>query len=104
MPDLLGVTNPVPGHDSNITNRNIPISPNNTQVQNVPDLNRVTSADNRTEQIANLEEMRGYLHEYETDLIQMTDSTLAKLRKMSDSEFFDFRRSADFDLAALGHV
>ncbi len=50
MPDLLGVTNPVPGHDSNITNRNIPISPNNTQVQNVPDLNRVTSADNRTEQ------------------------------------------------------
>ena len=25
-------------------------------------------ADNRTEQIANLEEMRGYLREYETDL------------------------------------
>lgn len=61
-------------------------------------------ADSRAEQIANLEEMRGYLHEYETDLIQMTDSTLAKLRKMSDSEFLDFRRSADFDLAALGHV
>jgi len=61
-------------------------------------------ADSRAEQIANLEEMRGYLHEYETDLMKMTDSTLAKLRKMSDSEFSDFRRSADFDLAALGHV
>lgn len=61
-------------------------------------------ADSRAEQIANLEEMRGYLHEYETDLMQMTDSTLAKLRKMSDSEFTNFRRSADFDLAALGHV
>ena len=32
MPDLLGVTNPVPGHDNtNITNRNIPISPGNSQ-------------------------------------------------------------------------
>ena len=61
-------------------------------------------ADSRTGQIANLEEMRGYLHEHETDLMQMTDSTLAKLRKMSDSEFTNFRGSADFDLAALGHV
>lgn len=52
MPDLMGVTNPVPGHDNTntITNRNIPISPNNTQVQNVPDPTRVTGADNRTEQ------------------------------------------------------
>ncbi len=51
MPDLLGVTNPVPGHDNtNITNRNIPISPSNSQVQNVPDLDRVTGADHRTEQ------------------------------------------------------
>ena len=61
-------------------------------------------ADNRTEQIANLEEMRGYLHEHETDLMQMTDSTLAKLRDMSDTEFAEFRSSTDFDLAALGHV
>lgn len=61
-------------------------------------------ADNRTEQIANLEEMRGYLHEHETDLMQMTDSTLAKLRDMSDMEFAEFRSSTDFDLAALGHV
>ena len=50
MPDLLGATNPVPGYDNTITNRNIPISPDNTQVQNVPDPSRVTGADNRTEQ------------------------------------------------------
>ena len=49
MPDLLGVTNPVPGHDNNNVNRNIPVSPNNTQIQNAPDLNRVTRSDNRTE-------------------------------------------------------
>ncbi len=61
-------------------------------------------ADNRIEQIANLEEMRGYLREYETDLMQMTDGTLAKLRGMSDTEFADFRRSTNFDLEALGHV
>ena len=50
MPDLLGATNPVPGYDNTSINRNIPISPNNTQVQNVPDPSRVTGADNRTEQ------------------------------------------------------
>ena len=52
MPDLLGVTNPVPGHDNTntITNRNIPVSPDNTQIQNVPDPSRVTKSDNRTEQ------------------------------------------------------
>ena len=50
MPDLLGVTNPVPGHDNTSINRNIPVSPNNTQIQNVPDTTRVTGADNRTEQ------------------------------------------------------
>jgi len=61
-------------------------------------------ADNRTEQISNLEEMRGYLREYETDLMQMTDGTLAKLRGMSDTEFADFRRGTNFDLEALGHV
>ena len=50
MPDLLGATNPVPGYDSSAANRNIPISPNNTQVQNVPDPSRVVRADRRTEQ------------------------------------------------------
>lgn len=50
MADLLGATNPVPGYDNTAVNRNIPISPGNTQVQNVPDPSRVTGADNRTEQ------------------------------------------------------
>ena len=50
MPDLLGATNPVPCYDNTNVNRNIPISPSNTQVQNVPDLDRVTGADHRTEQ------------------------------------------------------
>ena len=50
MPDLLGATNPVPGYDNTAVNRNINVSPGNTQIQNVPDLNRVTGADNRTEQ------------------------------------------------------
>lgn len=50
MPDLLGATNPVPGYDNTINNRNIQISPGNSQVQNVPDLNKVTGADHRTEQ------------------------------------------------------
>lgn len=49
MPDLLGVTNPVPGHDSSNVNRNIPISPSDTRIQNAPDLNRVARPDNRTE-------------------------------------------------------
>ena len=50
MPDLLGVTNPVPGHDNNNVNRNIPTSPSDTRIQNAPDLNRVVRSDNRTEQ------------------------------------------------------
>ena len=41
MPDLLGVTNPVPGHDNTQINRNIPVSPGNTQIQNVPDTTKV---------------------------------------------------------------
>lgn len=50
MPDLLGATNPVPGYDNSIPNRNIPVSPNNTQIQNVPDPSKVVRADRRTEQ------------------------------------------------------
>ncbi|MCI8869100.1 MAG: hypothetical protein HFF39_00905 [Lawsonibacter sp.] len=50
MADLLGATNPVPGYDSSITNRNIPVSPDNTQIQNVPDPGRVVGPDGRTEQ------------------------------------------------------
>ena len=50
MPDLLGATNPVPGYDSSTINRSIPVSPDNTQIQNVPDPNRVVGPDGRTEQ------------------------------------------------------
>ena len=50
MPDLLGATNPVPGYDKSTVNRNIPVSPENTQIQNVPDPTRVVRADGRTEQ------------------------------------------------------
>ena len=49
MPDLLGVTNPVPGQDNNNVNRNLPITPGDTRIQNAPDLERVTRSDNRTE-------------------------------------------------------
>ena len=51
MPDLLGATNPVPGYESAVTNRNVQVAPQqNTQLQNVPDLTRVSRADRRTEQ------------------------------------------------------
>ena len=37
--------------------------------------------------IAVLEEMRGYLEQDEDELRNLTDSSLSKLRAMSDSEF-----------------
>lgn len=49
MPDLLGVTNAVPGTDANLINRNMPSIPNDPRLQNVPDLNRVSRPDNRAE-------------------------------------------------------
>jgi hypothetical protein len=49
MPDLLGVTSPVPGRDNTNVNRNVSVSPNDPRVQNAPDPSRVSRADNRTE-------------------------------------------------------
>ena len=53
MPDLLGVTNPVPGRENSNINRSIPMTPgnmqNNPNIQNVPDLTRVSHADGRTD-------------------------------------------------------
>ena len=49
MPDLLGVTNAVPGNDANLINRNMPSIPNDPRIQNAPDLNRVSRPDNRAE-------------------------------------------------------
>ena len=40
----------------------------------------------RTGLIAALEEMRGYLAADETELRELTDSAIAKLRRMSDAE------------------
>ena len=49
MPDLLGVTNAVPGNDANLINRNMPSIPYDPRVQNATDLNRVSRPDNRSE-------------------------------------------------------
>lgn len=49
MANLLGVTNPVPGHDSTATNRSLPVSPNDLHIQNIPDPSRVGRADARTD-------------------------------------------------------
>ena len=47
--------------------------------------------------IAALEEMRGYLEPYETDLRGLTDSTLEKLRRMTDAAFDNLDLIPDFD-------
>lgn len=55
MPNILGVTNPVPGRDNanSLNNRNVPLTQGNTQnnpnIQNVPDLGKVVHADGRTD-------------------------------------------------------
>ena len=49
MPELLGLTNPIPGQENTNVNRNLPITPNDTRIQNAPDPTRVSRPDNRTE-------------------------------------------------------
>ena len=49
MADLLGATNPVPGLDNAAANRGAPISPNDRQLQNIPEPTRVSRADGRAE-------------------------------------------------------
>ena len=49
MPEILATTNPVPGYDKNSINRNTPVAPEKVQIQNSPDLTRVSHADGRTE-------------------------------------------------------
>ena len=44
-----------------------------------------------------LTEMRGYLTPEETELRELTDSTLAKLCAMSDAEFDELELYPDFD-------
>ena len=44
-----------------------------------------------------LTEMRGYLTPEETELLDLTDSTLAKLRAMTDTDFDALELYPDFD-------
>ena len=52
----------------------------------------------RTGLIAALEEMRGYLAADETELRELTDSALAKLRGITDAEYAALDLTPDFDL------
>lgn len=46
--------------------------------------------------IANLEEMRGYLEPDETELWELTDSALEKLRELSDADYEQLELIPDF--------
>ena len=48
--------------------------------------------------IAELTQMRGYLGTEETELLALTDSTLGKLRNMSDTEYAKLDLLPDFDV------
>ncbi len=52
MAQILGVTNPVPGYDSNhnTPNKNIATQPGTSQIQNAPNLEQITRGDRRTDQ------------------------------------------------------
>lgn len=51
----------------------------------------------RTGLIKSLKEMRGELSAEETELMELTDSTLSKLRVMTDDEFEELELYPDFD-------
>lgn len=50
MPELLGVTNPAPMHDSTVNNRSLPINPGSVPIKNISDPSRINRSDDRTEQ------------------------------------------------------
>ncbi len=50
--------------------------------------------------IAALTEMRGYLEPDENELRELTDSALAKLRRMSDADFAALELFPDFETEA----
>lgn len=69
MPDLLGVTNPVPGHETQ-TNRVTPPTPNNSQnIQNVVDPTRVVRPDGRNEQKNAGDSSNSYGMRYESNFM-----------------------------------
>ena len=51
----------------------------------------------RTGLMESLTEMRGHLSPEETELLALTDSTLSKLRGMTDEEFAELELYPDFD-------
>lgn len=51
----------------------------------------------RTGLMENLTDMRGHLLPEEKELREMTDSTLSKLRAMTDEEFAELELYPDFD-------
>ena len=54
----------------------------------------------RTGVIAALTEMRGYLESDEDELRELTDSALAKLERMSDTDFAALELFPDFETEA----
>ncbi len=52
----------------------------------------------RTGLIEALEEMRGELSSEETELLELTDSALGKLRAMTDARFDEMELYPDFDV------
>lgn len=57
----------------------------------------IYNQDNRERLIQVLTEMRGYLLPEETELRELTDHTLEKLRVMTDEEFAELELCPDFD-------
>ena len=57
----------------------------------------IYNTDSRTGLMEALTEMRGELSPDETELLALTDSTLAKLRAMTDAEFDELELYPDFD-------
>jgi len=53
---------------------------------------------NRIALMEKLVEMKKYLESDETDLLALTESTLAKLERMSDAEFDTLELIPDFDV------
>lgn len=56
----------------------------------------IYAADTRQEVINELCYMRNQLEEDETELMELTDSTIYKLKKMTDGEFLTLQLYPDF--------
>ena len=61
------------------------------------DLMCIYNTGSRAGLIESLNEMRGELSAEETELMELTDSTLRKLQAMTDDEFAELELYPDFD-------